>query len=191
MKKAVIFDLDGTLWNSAKEVITSWNEMIETFEDKDHFVTLEEMYGLMGKPMDEIGDLVFPNVSKERRLELMRICTKYENEYLREHGGTLFPKVEETLKELSKEYSLYIVSNCQVGYIEAFLGYYGFEHYFEDTECYGNTGKMKGYNIKLLHDRNNIDFALLQWYNFSIMVVKAGNSVLMQFPHQIIVRFYK
>jgi len=56
--------------------------MIETFEDKDHFVTLEEMYGLMGKPMDEIGDLVFPNVSKERRLELMRICTKYENEYL-------------------------------------------------------------------------------------------------------------
>ena len=45
----------------------------------------------------------------------------YENEYLSIHGGTLYPGLEDTLKELKKNYRLFIVSNCQSGYIEAFL----------------------------------------------------------------------
>lgn len=42
-------------------------------------------------------------------------------------------------KELSKSNNLYIVSNCQVGYIEAFLSFYNFNKYFKDFECAGNT----------------------------------------------------
>ena len=160
MKKGIIFDLDGTLWDSAKGVVDAWNEVIDSIPDKDHLITMEEMYQLMGKPMDEIAALVFPNMSVERREEVMEICCKKENDLLRKTGGILFPELEETLIELKKNYELFIVSNCQVGYIEAFLEHYGFHKYFTDTENFGNTGRLKAYNIDLVVKRNGLNKAV-------------------------------
>ena len=55
---------------------------------------------------------------------------------------------------------LYIVSNCQSGYIEAMLEAaklpYGEGQTFQDIECFGNTGKSKAENIVLLMERNGI-----------------------------------
>ena len=89
-------------------------------------------------------------------MELLDQCCRYENDYLREHGGVLYPDLEKTLQRLQTNYSLYIVSNCQQGYIEAFLEYYGFGKYFEDIECYGNNLKEKGDNIALIARRNQL-----------------------------------
>lgn len=80
-----------------------------------------------------------------------------ENQYLREHGGILYPKLEETLQILSKKYPLYIVSNCQSGYIEAFLEYHKLDKYFTDFECYGNTGEGKAQNEITLAKRNGLE----------------------------------
>ena len=46
-----------------------------------------------------------------------------KTDYLTVHGGELYPDVEKTLDELSERYDLYIVSNCQRGYIESFFAY--------------------------------------------------------------------
>ena len=64
------------------------------------------------------------------------------------------------LEKLQKEYGLYIVSNCQIGYIEAFLHYYGLEQYFKDTLCYGENKLQKGDNIALMAKRNKLDAAV-------------------------------
>lgn len=160
MKKGIIFDLDGTLWDSAKEVVSAWNEVIAGLPDKDHLVTLEEIYSLMGKPMNEIAALVFPNMDLNRREEVMGLCCERENNYLRETGGELFSQLEETLQKLGEKYGLYIVSNCQTGYIEAFLEHYGFGNFFSDTENYGSTGKLKADNIKLVMERNHLEQAV-------------------------------
>ena len=93
-------------------------------------------------------------------MKLLDRCCSMENDYLREHGGVLYPKLEETLSALKEKYPLYIVSNCQSGYIEAFLDHYGFRKYFEDIECYGNNLKQKGDNIRLLADRNGLTEAV-------------------------------
>ena len=156
-KKAIIFDLDGTLWDSAQAVVDSWNEKITYFSDIDYYITMEQMYGYMGKTMEEIGLSFFNTVSRERALELLKICMDYENLYIEEHGGILFEGLEETLAALKEEYFLAIVSNCQEGYIEAFLKYHKLEKYFDDTENYGRTKRCKGDNIKLLVERNNVD----------------------------------
>ena len=156
-KKAIIFDLDGTLWDSAQAVVDSWNEKITYFPDIDYYITMEQMYGYMGKTMEEIGLSFFNTVSRERALELLKICMDYENLYIEEHGGILFEGLEETLAALKEEYFLAIVSNCQEGYIEAFLKYHKLEKYFDDTENYGRTKRCKGDNIKLLVERNNVD----------------------------------
>ena len=157
MKTGLLFDMDGTLWDSAEGVATSWNEIIKKHAELDRTLTAKEIKDVMGITMDRIGEILFPTLSEEHRASLLTEMTTYENEYLALHGAKLYPKLEETLAILAKEYPLYIVSNCQSGYIEAFLSYYHFEKFFSDIECFGNNGLPKGKNIRLLADRNHLD----------------------------------
>jgi len=154
MKKGIIFDMDGTLWDSALPVAESWNQVLSQKEGIDKKITKEDMYQVMGKTMDIIAEIFFPTIEKNEREVLLKECCQYENEYLSMHGGVLYPNLENMFLELEKTYDLYIVSNCQSGYIESFLTYYGFGHYFKDMECFGNTGKKKGANIRLIVERN-------------------------------------
>lgn len=48
------------------------------------------------------------------------------------------------------------MSNCQSGYIEAFLEYYKINDYIEDIECFGNNDLPKWDNIALIIKRNNL-----------------------------------
>ena len=159
-EKGIIFDMDGTLWDSAANVAESWNLAIKQDGSVDKKLTEQDIQGVMGKTMDVIADILFPEMEKEARMKLLDQCCSMENDYLREHGGVLYPKLEETLSALKEKYPLYIVSNCQSGYIEAFLDHYGFGKYFEDIECYGNNLRQKGDNIRLLADRNGLTEAV-------------------------------
>ena len=157
MKQGIIFDMDGTLWDSADGVAKSWTQVIHNEYKKDMDITEADVKAVMGKTMDVIAQIVFPELDKEAQQMLLEKCCDWENEYLRRNGGKLFPALEDTLKKLKKRYPLYIVSNCQSGYIEAFLDYYNFGQYFEDIECYGNNEKSKGDNIRLVMERNGLE----------------------------------
>ena len=161
MKKGLIFDMDGTLWDSSENVAASWTEKIRELGLERPDITKSDVMGVMGLTMDRIADALFGDLSKEKRMELLDLCCQHENDYLREHGGVLYPDLEKTFVGLKKKYHLYIVSNCQQGYIEAFLEHYGFGKHFDDIECYGNNLKEKGDNIALLAKRNGLDKA---WY---------------------------
>ena len=160
MKKGVIFDMDGTLWDSAVNVAASWNAAIAQSGYERAELTKEDMYRVMGKTMDVIADMLFPEFSGEERTRLLDICCETENTYLREHGGELYPGVRETLEALRRDYPLYIVSNCQSGYIEAFLDYYGLGGLFEDTQCYGDNSLQKADNIRILCGRCGLEDAV-------------------------------
>lgn len=159
MKKGILFDLDGTLWDSAQAVVNSWNEILVLEEDTRE-ITLEEMQGYMGKTMLEIAYDFFKDCSKARAEELLEKCVTRENEYVAAHGGILFEKVKETLGELHKDYHLSIVSNCQQGYIPAFLHYYQLEEVIDDYEEYGRTMQEKKDNIALVVKRNHLEKAV-------------------------------
>ena len=160
MKKGIIFDMDGTLWDSADNVCKAWDIAVEKCGYDRAPITEEEMQGVMGKTMDDIAKILFPFVDGEERSKLLAACCETENAYLREHGGVLYPDIRSTMEELKKNYHLYIVSNCNAGYIEAFLDYYKLWDLVEDIECYGNNGKPKGENIALLYGRNDLDDAV-------------------------------
>ena len=70
------------------------------------------------------------------------------------------PDLKDVLDTLKSDYFLAIVSNCQVGYIEAFLEYHKLAQYFDDTENYGNTMLSKGENIRLVVDRKHLEQAV-------------------------------
>ena len=64
------------------------------------------------------------------------------------------------MERLKATYHLYIVSNCQSGYIEAFLDYYHFHDLIEDFACYGDNDQPKGVNIRLICEKNGLDDAV-------------------------------
>ncbi len=159
-KSGIIFDMDGTLWDSAKAVADSWTEVVAREYTPDRVITEEEIKSVMGLTMDKLAARIFPELPEEKRLQLLEVCGREENEYLRTHGAIVYPQVEETFQKLKEKYHLYIVSNCQSGYIEAFLEYYGYGKYIEDTECYGNNGLVKGENIRKVAERNHLTKAV-------------------------------
>ena len=157
MKKGIIFDVDGTLWDSAKPVAESWTLMLERrYPELARIITSDDMYRNMGKTVDAIGADLFPGLAPDKRDEVMDACMRYENEYLADHPGVTYPNMKETLAALSREYGLYIVSNCQEGYIEALMAACGIASYISDTECIGATGRPKGDNIRLVMERNGL-----------------------------------
>lgn len=160
MKKGLIFDMDGTLWDSSVQVAKSWDIAIAECGYRRAALTREDMQRVMGKTMDVIAQILFPDTDGEFRAELLAHCCEVENAYLRMHGGVLYPKLRSTLEKLKGKYHLYIVSNCQKGYIEAFLDYYQMWELFEDVECYGNNLLQKGDNIALLASRNALTEAV-------------------------------
>lgn len=164
MKTGIIFDLDGTLWDSSEEVAVSWNEAIgeavangEIHAGTVHTLFAGDIRGVMGLTMDEIAEKLFFRLPDDAQKALMQKCIERENAYVREHGGKLLGEVEDVLMRLQQTYPLYIVSNSQSGYVEAFLEHFRFAQYFSDFECFGNTGHGKADNIRLIAERNFLD----------------------------------
>ncbi|SEA90686.1 phosphoglycolate phosphatase [Pseudobutyrivibrio sp. ACV-2] len=152
----IIFDMDGTIWDNTPVFASSWTRAAK---DRGYDVefTAETLQGLFGKTMTDIADACIPDEDPEKRYETLRMCEEYEMADLAVSDvDTTYPGLEDVLKELSKDINLYIVSNCQAGYIETFLERSGFSSYFKDYICYGDNGLGKADNIKGLVEKNNI-----------------------------------
>ncbi len=159
VKKSVIFDLDGTLWDATGCAPAIWNRIFEKHSEVDFRMTQELAASLMGKTMEEIGDFLFPNLPVEKRRAITDEFGFEEVAYLKENGAVLFKGMKETVQKLSDEYNLNIVSNCQDGYVPAFLFAHKMEAFFKDIEMSGRTGMDKGKNICLVMERNGISKA--------------------------------
>lgn len=160
MNYGIIFDLDGTLWDSSEQVAVSWSEALSRRPETDRQVTGEDMRGFMGKTMETIAELMLPELEPSLRIEIMHECERVEQDYLLKHGGVLFPDLERELERLCGLGKLFIVSNCQSGYIETFLEYHKLGKYFADFECPGGTGFAKAENIRIVMERNKLDKAV-------------------------------
>lgn len=156
MIKSIMFDLDGTLWDTTKNVTKIWQEV-----GKEYNIQIEKDFieGIMGLTKNEIIKRLF-NGNTILGKEYISKCQEKENKYLAQNGGELYKNTQETITKLAKEHDLYIVSNCQKDYLKAFLDYYNFNKYFKDVECAGNTNLDKPDNIKIVMERNNIKDAI-------------------------------
>ena len=159
LSKAIIFDLDGTLWDSRKEVTKAWQEQ-EILETGKTHIDLELTSSLMGLPMKEIAMAIAPKeYSEEEKLAFGERAFLAENKYLSTCPGKLFPGVEHTLRELrARGHRLFIVSNCQNGYIDNFVHHYG-KDLFEGFLCYGDTHREKSFTIRQLMSSFRVDEA--------------------------------
>lgn len=149
----IIFDLDGTLWDSCQAVAESWNESLGRHLARSGFFTAQDVQGIMGLPEKGIAEKLFSSFGEEKE-RICRFCLDEEPEYLSRHGGKVYPGVDAMLEALSEKAGLYIVSNCRSGYIESFLDFSGFGEYISDMACEGSTGLLKADNIRLLIEKH-------------------------------------
>ena len=158
--ESLIFDIDGTLWDTRAMVAEGWNGRLR-LEGKDHLCrTAEELTPLFGKMAKDLADILFASVPEEERLPLMDRCMEHELAYLWEQECKVgYPNVKETLEALAKKYRLFIVSNCQVGYPQLCMEKMGTGALFQGHLCYGETFTCKGETIKKLMERHGITSA--------------------------------
>ena len=147
---SIIFDVDGTLWDSTEIVARSWSDYLQTEEHKDRTLTAKLLSSMFGQPLPDIARQLFPDVSEEEQLRLIDGCCQAEHRALLKECAPLYEDLEKALALLSAKYSLYIVSNCQSGYIEVFLEATGFGKYFKGHLCNGDNNLDKGSNIALI-----------------------------------------
>ena len=153
---SIIFDVDGTLWDSTESVARSWNLAIQEKSSLNLTITEEALEKVFGKTMTEIADTLFSCLPEEERMKLLEVCFQYENRYLETHPGKLYDGVTDTLAVLSGQYPLFIVSNCQKGYIEVLLRTCSLEPFIKDHLCFGETQTSKGQTILTLMKRNGL-----------------------------------
>ncbi len=152
----IIFDMDGTIWDNIPVFAPSWTRAAKEGGYDVEF-TPEMLMGLFGKTMTDIADASIPDKDPKKRYETLRRCEEYEMADLAKSPvDTTYPGLADTVKALSKRVKLYIVSNCQSGYIETFIERSGLGEYFTDFICYGDNGLGKADNVKLIVDRNGI-----------------------------------
>jgi phosphoglycolate phosphatase len=157
---SIIFDLDGTLWDSTATIAAAWQTAIDELGFVDRSITASDVRAIAGMPYDAIYDKLFPSVKGKERERLQSLCAKLELEFLHNRGGMLYPELIQTLDYLLERYTLHIVSNCQSGYIEAFLKHHKLSQYFSDHECYGSRHKPKAENILEVIRRNNLQYTV-------------------------------
>ena len=156
--ESLIFDIDGTLWDSRALVAEGYNIQLKA-EGLEHLYTnAEALRPLFGKVMTEIADVILASIDPSERYALMERCMKTENDYLFANECRIgYPRVKETLAELAKKHRLFIVSNSQCGYPELCIEKLGLSEYIEGHMCFGDTGTSKGQTIRTLMAKHDIE----------------------------------
>lgn len=153
---SLIFDLDGTLWDTSMTCVRSWNSIVAKNGIEFREITLDDMHTITGRPHEECIRLTFAGLPEETLQFLIEETIVEDNRLVAEIGGRLYDGVDEGLRSLSKRYKLFIISNCQSGYIEAFLQWANFGVHVLDVECWGNTKRSKSENTASIIARNGL-----------------------------------
>lgn len=151
MYDALVFDLDGTLWDASESSTMGWNNGLSSL-NSNRLISIEEMNKVTGKPFEECVKTLCPDEFKQHH-NLLNIISQYEEISIKSMGGKLYNRLHEVIKSLSERYDLYLVSNCQEWYLNVFFDFSNLKMYFKDYDCHGKSKSNKSEMLKILKEK--------------------------------------
>lgn len=152
---SLIFDMDGTLWDAVDTYVASWNAGVKR-ENINRTFTRADLVQVMGWEREMVLSHLFPDEDEHARERIFSTINECRAEIIPKLGGVLYDGVREGLVKLSKEYQLFIVSNCPKGLINEFIKWSHLESYITDEMAHGVNSMPKHFNIKLLINKHGL-----------------------------------
>lgn len=160
--ESIIFDIDGTLWDSRALIAEGYNIQLRKEGLHRLQTNADVLLRLFGKTMSEIADNLFPEFPPQQRYALMDRCIASEDAYLKEQpcDTIAYPDIRPTMEALARNHRLFIVSNGQKGYPQLAAQKLGVAHLITGYLSYGDTGTAKGETIRTLMKAHGITSAV-------------------------------
>ena len=158
--ESIICDLDGTLWSPLLLSVEAWRQSCIKHHFDPDLIKIERVASVYGMVFEEATEIMLPTLPPEVRMKILVDAGCIENSLIEKRLGTLFAGVPETLELLSRTKRLFLCSNCQSGYIDAFFRTYDVSRFFTATIASGDTGEYKTDNLKTLIKRYEISEAV-------------------------------
>lgn len=137
MSKALLFDMDGTLFQTDKILELSLEDTFNDLRSRDQWdgeTPIEKYREIMGVPLSTVWETLLPQHSENIREHANNYFLKRLIENIEEGKGALYPHVKEVFRYLEeKEYSIYIVSNGLPEYLKAIVDHYQLNYWVTET----------------------------------------------------------
>ena len=150
----IIFDMDGTLWDTTKTTLEAANIVASKYKEVKPFemVTIKKGMGLTSK---ENAKNYFPYLEEEKGLFYLSEIRKENFKLISEKGAEIYNGVYDVLKKLSTKYKLGIITNNVDDYAKLFIDVSNLKDYFTDYMGAASYGITKGEAIRKMIQKHN------------------------------------
>ncbi|MBR3121249.1 HAD family hydrolase [Oceanobacillus profundus] len=137
MQKALIFDMDGTLFQTDRILELSLDDTFNYLRTQGKWegeTPIEKYREIMGVPLPKVWETLLPDHSIDVREQTDVYFLESLIENINNSKGALYPNVKEVFSYLTKNnWSVFIASNGLKEYLNAIVRYYHLDNWVTET----------------------------------------------------------
>ncbi|WP_337099625.1 HAD family hydrolase [Paenibacillus sp. YIM B09110] len=157
--EAVIFDMDGTLFETETLLVQVHKRLFETLREEKLYMKetppVDKLLSCLGMLLEDIWRQIMPDSSEAARRRADELMLQYELEGLEAGEGELYPYVEQTLVWLKEQdVKLFVASNGLEAYVKGVAEHKGIAPLFDGLYSAGEYGTASKVDLvaRLLSD---------------------------------------